>query len=364
MQVATFRAEADYQDGRRPGRVAFGDARADALRRDFTINGLLYDPVSGQLQDWVGGRSDLEAKLIRTIGSPGERFSEDHLRLLRALRFAAQLGFEIEENTWKAIREKAEKILGISAERVRDELLKLFRYPHAARGLDLLDESDLLGAVLPEVAATRSCEQSPDYHPEGSVFAHVRLMLSHLPPGHDPLLPWAVLLHDIAKPVTATAEPETGRIRFPAHESIGAEMAERILERLRFPRREIETLVHVVRHHMQFKDAPKMRKSTLRRLLLRPTFRLELELHRLDSLASHGQLDIHDFLRSAADDLAARPELLPPLVTGQDLLELGMGPGPAMGRLLAEIREKQLQDELQTRAEALAWAARKIKNQP
>ena len=360
FQIATFRAEADYQDGRHPGKVVFGDAKADALRRDFTVNGLLYDPVSATVQDWVDGRADLQSKLIRTIGPAADRFGEDHLRLLRAIRFAAQLDFEIEPATWEAVRTHAAKIQGISAERIRDELLKLFKYPHAARGLELLRSSGLLEHILPEIAATCDCAQSPDYHPEGTVFAHLLLMLRHLPPGHDPLLPWAVLLHDIAKPVTAETEATTGRIRFHAHETIGADMAEVLLERLRFPRKEIDTLVHVVRHHMQFKDAPKMRKSTLRRLLLRPTFRLELELHRLDCLGSNGQLDIHSFLSSAAAELAERPEIIPPLLTGKDLAAIGMQPGPAMGRLLAEIREKQLQDELQTREEALSFAARHL----
>lgn len=360
FQVATFRTEADYEDGRRPSRVAFGSAAADASRRDFTVNGLFYDPVTERLHDWVRGEADLRSKLIRTIGPAAERFAEDHLRLLRAVRLGAQLGFEIEPATLRCLRSLAGKISGISAERVRDELLKLFSPPHAARGLALLRDSGLLEHVLPELAATIACEQSPDYHPEGSVFNHVTLMLQKIPARPDPLLPWAVLLHDIAKPVTASRNPETGGIRFYGHERVGADMAKQVLERLRFPRKQIEDVVKIVRYHMQLKDAPAMRKSTLRRLLLRPTFPLELELHRLDCLGSHGDLAVYRFLLEESRELESRPQIRPPLIGGEDLKKLGLQPGPAMGALLAEIREKQLLDELKTPAEALEWARRRV----
>ena len=360
FQVATFRAEADYQDGRHPGRVAFGDAEADARRRDFTVNGLFYDPVRKQLHDWVGGEADLRARIIRTIGAPRERFAEDHLRLLRAVRFAAQLDFSIEAGTFAALKANAAKIKTISAERVREELVKLFRPPHASRGLDLLRESSLLEQVLPEIAATVACEQSPDFHPEGTVFNHLRLMLQYLPPAADVSLPWAVLLHDVAKPVTASTGPESGSIHFYGHEKIGADMAGEILERLRFPRKQIDEVFKAVRCHMQFKDALQMRKSTLRRLLMRPTFPLELELHRLDCLGSHARLDVYDFLVAQARQLEEQPQIRPPLLKGDDLIALGMTPGPALGALLAEIREKQLQDELKTKAEARKWAKARI----
>lgn len=401
FQVATFRAESDYRDGRRPETVSFGDARADALRRDFTINGLFLDPVTGKSHDWVGGEADLRAGTIRTIGAPEERFAEDHLRMLRAIRFAARLGFEIEPQTFAAIKTHAPKIKLISAERIRDELVKLFAPPEvvgqapslscsagfepaesarpteagwkpalrdrleggptpAARGLELLHSSGLLEHLLPELAATVTCEQSPDFHPEGTVFTHLRLMLEKMPPGADPLLPWAVLMHDIAKPLTASRDPQTGSIHFYEHEKIGAEMAERILERLRFPRKQSEEVVAAVRQHMQFKDAPQMRKSTLRRLLLRDTFPLELQLHRLDCLGSHGRLDVHDFLVGQSAALAHQPEIRPPLLKGADLIKLGMEPGPAMGKLLAEVREKQLADELKTKVAARAWARARL----
>jgi poly(A) polymerase len=360
FQVATFRAEADYRDGRRPETVRYADARADAERRDFTVNGLFFDPVAEKLHDWVGGEKDLRAKIIRTIGAPTERFAEDHLRLLRAVRLAAQLDFEIEPETFAAVKKLAPKIRIISAERIRDELIKLFQPPHAARGLELLHASGLLEYVLQEIAATVVCEQSPDYHPEGSVFNHLKLMLSQLPADADPLLPWAVLLHDVAKPLTASRDAQTGGIHFYEHEKIGATMAEAILTRLRFPRKQSEAVAGAVRHHMQFKDAPKMRKATLRRMLLRETFPLELALHRLDCLGSHRRLDVYDFLVEQARELERQPEIRPPLLTGDDLLKLGMKSGPAMGRLLAEIRELQLQDELKTPAQARAWLKKRL----
>jgi len=379
FQVATFRAEADYRDGRHPEQVTYGDAEADAQRRDFTVNGLFYDPVAEKLHDWVGGEKDLRAKIIRTIGSPGERFAEDHLRLLRAVRFAAQLGFEIEPQTFAAIKRLAPKIELISAERIRDELIKLFSppswsssfslsgntlkrelQPPAARGLVLLLTSGLLPGVLPELVATVVCEQSPDFHPEGTVFEHIRLMLEKLPPNSHPSLPWAVILHDIAKPATAELDPATGKIHFYGHEKVGAALAERILQRLRFPKKQIEEIVACVRQHMQFKDVKQMRKATLRRLLLRETFPLELELHRLDCLGSHGDLGHYEFLVEQAAELEKQPAIRPPLLTGDDLIALGVKSGPAMGALLAEIREKQLQDELKTPREAKAWARKRL----
>jgi poly(A) polymerase len=372
FQVATYRAEADYRDGRHPEQITFGDAEADAQRRDFTVNGLFYDPIVEKLHDWVGGERDLRAKIIRTIGGPEERFAEDHLRLLRAVRFAAQLGFEIEPQTFAAIKRLAPKIELISAERVRDELIKLFSPPHAARGLVLLLKSGLLPGVLPELVATIACEQSPDFHPEGTVFEHTRLMLEKMatnPPSPrsgfgaasaHPSLPWMVILHDIAKPATAELDPATGKIHFYGHEKIGAALAERILTRLRFPKKQIEEIVTCVRQHMQFKDVKQMRKATLRRLLMRETFPLELELHRLDCLGSHGDLEHYEFLMAQAAELEQQPAIRPPLLTGNDLIVLGVKPGPAMGALLTEIREKQLQDELKTARAARAWVKKRL----
>ncbi|HEX3800436.1 MAG TPA: CCA tRNA nucleotidyltransferase [Verrucomicrobiae bacterium] len=355
FQVATFRAESDYHDGRHPEEVTFADAQADASRRDFTVNGLFYDPVAEKLHDWVGGEADMRVKLLRTIGLAQDRFAEDHLRLLRAVRFAAQLNFEIEAGTFAALRENAAKITTVSAERVREELLKLFRPPYAARGLDLLRDSGLLEKVLPEIAAMIACEQSPNYHPEGSVYNHVRLMLSQLPPNAPESLPWAVLLHDVAKPVTAERDAETGNIHFYGHEKIGAEMAESLLQRLKFPRKQTDEIVTAVLYHMQFKDVKKMRKATVRRMLLRETFPLELDLHKLDCLGSHRLLDHYDFMVEQARELENRPQMIPPLLNGEDLKALGMQPGPRMGEVLTELRDKQLQEELKTSEEAREW---------
>jgi tRNA nucleotidyltransferase/poly(A) polymerase len=355
FQVATFRAEGDYKDNRHPEKVSFSNAQADASRRDFTVNGLFFDPLQNKLHDWVGGEADLRAKLLRTIGAPAERFAEDHLRLLRAVRFAAQLDFQIEAATFAALKQLAPKILTVSAERIREELMKLFRPPHAARGLDLLRESGLLEQVLPEIAATIPCNQSPDYHPEGTVYNHIRLMLSELPRDASPELPWTVLLHDVAKPVTASTDRQTGAIHFYGHEKVGAEMAAAILHRLKFSRQETDDIVATVLHHMQFKDVKDMKKSTVRRMLLRDTFPLELELHRLDCLGSHRRLDHYEFMVEQAKELASQPQVRPPLLTGDDLQALGIKPGPGMGELLVEIREKQLSDELKTADAAREW---------
>lgn len=383
FQIATFRAESDYRDGRRPEQVSFGDPQADAQRRDFTINGLFFDPVAGKSHDWVGGETDLRAGIIRTIGSPEERFAEDHLRMLRAVRFAARLGFQIDRNTFAAIQQLASRIKLISAERIRDELNKLFAPPErsadlrsgaiqvqqragsetgapAARGLELLHTSGLLEQILPELTATVTCEQSPDFHPEGTVFKHLCLMLEKMPPDAELLLPWAVLMHDIAKPLTASRDSTSGSIHFYEHEKIGARMATEILERLRFPRQQIQDVSTAVLYHMQLKDAPKMRKSTLRRVLMRETFPLELQLHHLDCLGSHGRLDVYEFLLVQSAELAKQPEIRPPLLNGKDLIKLGVEPGPAMGRLLAEIREKQLADELKTKVAARAWVKTRL----
>ena len=358
FEVATFRDEDGYQDGRRPTEVLFSDAKTDASRRDFTVNGLFFDPVTGAVHDWVGGRKDLKQRIIRAIGQPKERFAEDHLRLLRAVRFAAQLDYHIEPVTLAAVQAQASLIGSVSAERVRDELCKLFSPPHAARGLDLLLESELLKHVLPELVATIDCDQSPDFHPEGSVFNHIRLMLSLMPKDASHLLPWTVLLHDIAKPQTSSIGND-GRIHFYAHEKIGSEMTENILRRLRFPRVDIEAAAQTVCHHMQFKDAKKMRKATLRRMILRPNFDLELEQYRLDCLGSHGKLDIYDFFCEQKMLLKKKPLLLAPLVNGKDILDLGIESGPLMGELLEEIKDKQLSEEFSTREEALNWVKEK-----
>ena len=355
FEVATFRADGEYIDGRHPSAVKFSDAKTDASRRDFTVNGLFLNPVTGEVHDWVSGEADLEKRILRTIGDPDARFGEDRLRLLRAVRFAAQLDFEIESATWDAVQTHANAITQVSAERIRDELLKLFRPPHAARGLDLLRDSGLLVHVFPEMMDTIGSEQSPEYHPEGDVYNHIRLMLDSMNNDAPAELPWTILLHDIAKPATAKVGDD-GRIHNYGHDKLGAKMAGVILERLRFPRKQIDAIVFTVLKHMNLAAAPKMRKAKLRRMLLRPTFALELEQHRIDCLGSHRKSDIYDFLRAEQAALAEQPALIEPFVRGADLIELGIKPGPPMGKLLNDIRDRQLAEEFSTRDEALAFA--------
>ena len=336
FQVATFRAEADYQDGRHPEQVTFADAQADASRRDFTVNGLFYDPVAKQLHDWVGGEADLRAKLLRTIGSPDERFAEDHLRLLRAVRFAAQLDFHIE----------AGNLRGVAGQRAENPHRQRGAHP---RGIDEIVSSAARGAGIGFVARQRlagtdpagdrgddHCDQSPDYHPEGTVYNHVRLMLEQLPPDASGF----AAVGGVAARCRQAGDRLAGRADrqhpFLRPRKIGAEMAEALLQRLKFPRKQTEEIVTAVLHHMQFKDVTEMRKSTLRRMLMRETFPLELELHRLDCLGSHRRLDHYDFMLEQARELEQQPEIRPPLLTGEDLMALGVKPGPRMGELLAE----------------------------
>lgn len=354
FEVATFRSDGAYLDGRHPVAVNFSSPEEDARRRDFTINGMFYDPPNDAVIDFVGGRADLAARLVRAIGDPAQRFSEDRLRLLRAVRFATVLEFEIEPATWAAIVRAADTINAISAERIRDELVKIFLSPHRVRGWDLLDASGLMKAILPEVEALKGCAQPPQFHPEGDVFQHTRLMLSLLPNEVSLPLVLSVLFHDIGKPPTATVD-ETGRIRFSGHDKVGAAMTDALMHRLRFSRAEIEATVEMVEQHMVFKDAPNMRVARLKRFLARPHFTDELELHRVDCLGSHGMLDNYDYLVRKQEEFANEPIIPPPLVRGDDLIALGLKPGPIFGEILEAVETRQLEGTLRDRAEALAW---------
>jgi len=353
FEVATFRSDGVYLDGRRPVSVTFSSPEEDAKRRDFTINGMFYDPVADQVVDFVDGKSDLEHRLVRAIGDPHERFSEDHLRLLRAVRFAAALDFEIEPATWKAVTEKAHQIRNVSHERIRDELMKIMADPHRVRGLDLLDQSGLLKNILPEVSQMHGCEQPPQFHPEGDVYVHTRLMLSLLPADVSPLLALSVLLHDIGKPVTYSFDEVDQRIRFNGHDQVGADMAVEIMTRFRFSNEEIDTVVEAIRNHMVFKDTPNMRPAKLRRFMGRQNFPLELELHRVDCLGSHGDLQTYDLLVNKQKEFENEPIIPPPLVTGRDLIALGLKPGPRFGEILEAVQTAQLDGEIKDRGGAL-----------
>jgi poly(A) polymerase len=357
FEVATFRSDDAYVDGRRPVAVHFSSPEEDAKRRDFTINGMFLDPVANEVIDFVGGRADLEAKLVRAIGEPAQRFTEDRLRMLRAVRFATALDYKIDNQTWDALVASAASINEISAERIREELVRIFLSPKRVRGWDLLDSSGLMRAILPEVDAMKGCLQPEQFHPEGDVFQHTRLMLSLLPEKVSGPLVCSVLFHDVAKPVTATVD-ETGRIRFNEHDRIGAEMTEAIMGRLRFSRAEIDATVEMVRQHMVFKDVPKMRVAKLKRFMARPTFEDELELHRVDCASSHRMMDNYEFLLRKREEFANEPIIPPPLVRGDDLIALGLKPGPRFGEILEAAETRQLEGTLRNREEALEWLKR------
>src|SRR5438034_8118990 len=357
VEVATFRSDGAYLDHRHPVDVRFSSPEEDAKRRDFTINGMFFDPEKNEVIDFVGGRADLEAKLVRAIGDPAARFAEDRLRMLRAVRFATVLDYKIDNQTWDALVASAASINEISAERIREELVKIFLSPNRVRGWDLLDRSGLLRAILPELDAMKGCLQPEQFHPEGDVFQHTRLMLELLPEEVSAPLVLSVLFHDVAKPRTATVD-ETGRIRFSGHDRLGAEMTEEIMRRLRFSGAEIEATVEMVRQHMVFKDVPRMRVAKLKRFMARPTFEDELELHRVDCAGSHAMLDNYEFLQRKKEEFANEPIFPPPLVTGDDLIALGMKPGPKFGEILEAAETQQLEGKLRTREEALEWVKR------
>jgi len=357
FEVATFRSDEAYIDGRHPSAVHFSSPEEDAKRRDFTINGMFYDPVAEEVIDFVGGCADIAARLLRAIGDPARRFAEDRLRMLRAVRLATVLDYQIDKQTWAALLANAASINEISAERIRDELMRIFLWPSRTRGWDLLDSSGLMRAVLPEIEGMKGCKQPEQFHPEGDVFEHTRLMLQFLPEKVSVPLVFSVLLHDVAKPRTATVD-ETGRIRFSGHDRIGAEMTEEIMRRLRFSGAEIDATVEMVRQHMVFKDVPKMREAKLKRFMARPTFDDELELHRVDCEGSHRMLDNYEFLLRKREEFASEPIIPPPLVRGDDLIALGLKPGPRFGEILEAVETRQLEGNLRTREEALEWVQR------
>lgn len=355
FHVASFRADGCYVDGRHPESIAFATPKEDAQRRDFTVNAMFFDPVRGELIDYVGGRADLQAGVLRAIGDPAARLREDRLRMLRAARFAALLDLEIEPATWGAVQENVASIHEVSAERIRDELVKLFLAKQRVRGFDLLDASGLMREILPEIEALKGCEQPPEFHPEGDVFVHTRRMLELLPDQVSVPLVFSVLFHDIGKPSTYTFDPLEQRIRFSGHDKAGAQMTERIMTRLRFSWREIEATVEAVAQHMVFKDVQKMRVAKLKRFMSRPHFDAELELHRVDCLSSHGALDNYDFLQSKRDEFASEPLIPPRLVTGKDLIALGMKPGPHFKDILDAVQSQQLEHTLVSREQALEF---------
>jgi poly(A) polymerase len=354
VEVATFRDDHGYSDGRHPDRVTFSTPERDAERRDFTINAMFLDPVSGILHDFVGGRADLCARIVRCVGDPVGRLTEDHLRMLRAIRFASTLDFALDPATADAIRACAPRASAISPERVRDELVRLLTEAvHPGDAVRSLDAHGLLGVLLPEVAAMKGQAQPEAFHPEGDVFTHTILMLNSLPREPEAALALAVLFHDIGKPPTASFDGE--RLRFNNHDEVGARLTEAIMRRLRFSSHDTERVRHCVGNHMRVAMARKMRRATLRRMIGAPAFALELELHRMDCESSHRDMDNHRFLAEAVRQLGSEPVLPSRWVTGADLLALGLPPGPRIGRLLQETYDAQLEGRFASREAALAW---------
>jgi poly(A) polymerase len=355
VEIATFRTDGSYRDGRRPESVTFSTPQEDAQRRDFTINGLFENPESGEVIDYVGGLADLESRTLRAIGNAEARFNEDGLRLLRAVRFAARLDFTVEPVTRAALREGAHLLDRISPERIRDEFSKILTCPRRRHGVELLVDTGLIQHFLPEVLPMIGCDQPPEWHPEGDVYTHTCIMLDMLEPDAPLDLCLAVLLHDIAKPPCRTIDSDTGRIRFNGHDAMGAEMAETILRRLKYPNDIIAAVIPMVARHMQFMNVQKMRIAKLKRFMAEPTFDREMELHRVDCGSSNGFTDNYEFLQAKAAQFAAEPLIPPPLVTGRDLIQLGLTPGPRFKEILENIETEQLEGRILDRENALLY---------
>ena len=354
VEVATYRNDVGYSDGRHPDSVRYSDsAQEDVQRRDFTINGLLLDPIKNEVLDYVGGRSDLERKIVRTIGDSRARFREDKLRMMRAVRFAARLNYQIEAQTMCAISELARDIHQVSRERIRDELDKMLTEGHARRCFELLDSSGLLVEVLPEVSAMKGVAQPPQYHPEGDVWIHTLLLLEGLEKGCSKSLAWGVLLHDVGKPPTFRIAPD--RIRFDGHAEVGTRMAEEICRRLRFSNDTTEQVATLVANHMRFGDVKKMKESTLKRFMRLPHFEQHLELHRLDCTGSHRDLSLYDFVRDKLESTPAEEMRPAPLLSGDDLIQHGWKPGPQFRTMLQAVEDAQLEGALHTREEAISF---------
>lgn len=359
VEVATFRCDVGYSDGRHPDEVRFSrDPREDVQRRDFTINGLLLDPVDNQVLDYVGGQDDLKSKVIRAIGDPALRFTEDRLRILRAVRFAARFEYTIEPSTLASIQKLAPQIRQVSRERVRDELTRMLTEGHARLAFELLDNTGLLDEVLPEIAAMKGVEQPAEFHPEGDVFVHTLLMLEKLPQPCPAALAWGVLLHDVGKPPTFRRAPD--RIRFDEHARVGTKMTEAICRRLRFSNDETKQIVALVENHMRFGDAERMNPSTFKKFIRLPRFEQHLELHRLDCESSHRNLRLYNFTREKMNSLPPEEVRPTPLATGEDLIAAGYSPGPQFKEILAAVEDAQLDGKLHSRQEAMQLVRREF----
>jgi poly(A) polymerase len=359
VEVATFRSDIGYSDGRHPDEVRFSeDPREDVSRRDFTINGMMLDPLTDEVLDFVGGRRDLENKIIRAIGDPERRFAEDKLRMLRAVRFAARFRYSIEPSTWAAIQKLAPEIHIVSRERVRDELTKVLIEGRARDAFLLLDASGLLREILPEISAMKGVAQPPQFHPEGDVFVHTLLLLENLPRPCPPTLAWGALLHDVGKPATFRVAPD--RIRFDGHVDVGVKMAEEICRRLRLSGDDAQQVSALVDHHMRFGQATRMSESTLKKFLRMPHFEEHLALHRADCLASHGSLDSYEFVQKKLSEIPPEKMRPPRLVSGEDLISAGYSPGPEFRKILDAVENAQLEGDLSSRRAAMEFVRREF----
>jgi len=365
VEVATFRSDMGYSDGRHPDAVVYSKTPEDDVRRrDFTINGLLMRPETGEILDFVGGQADLKAGVIRAIGEPGRRFAEDKLRLMRAVRFAARFGFEIDAETFQAIRKQARGIHQVSPERLRDELTKMLVEGQARRAFEMLDETWLLALVLPEVAAMKGVEQPPQYHPEGDVWTHTLAMIEGLPAGSSATLAWGVLLHDVGKPPTFRPISETGdRIRFDGHVDVGVRMGEEICRRFRFSNEESTQIVALIANHMRFMDVDRMRASTLKRFVRLPRFDEHMELHKLDCLSSHRRLDAYESVQRLLAETPPEQIRPPRLLTGDDIQQMGYVPGPLFSEILRSLEDAQLEGQITTREAAVKYVRKRFGTQ-
>ena len=354
VEIATFRSDIGYSDGRHPDNVVYAkSAEEDVQRRDFTINALLLDPETRQIVDYVGGQRDLRAGIIRAIGGPAQRFREDKLRMVRAVRFAARFRYAIEAATFRAIQNLAPDVVQVSAERLRDELTKILTEGAARRGFELLDETRLLPDLLPEITKMKGVEQPPQFHPEGDVWTHTMMMIEQLAAGCSPTLAWGVLLHDVGKPPTFTPPSGPGgRIRFDEHVEVGTRMAEEICGRMRFSNDHTEQIAALVANHLRFKDVPQMKPATLKRFVRLNRFDEHLELHRLDCLSSHRMLDNYDFVRRFLQETPPEQVRPPRLLTGEDLKAMGFSPGPLFREILDAVEDAQLNGKIHSPEEA------------
>ncbi len=359
VEVAAFRSDHGYADGRHPDAVRFSqDPREDVIRRDFTINGMLLDPITNDVLDLVGGRKDLESGIIRAIGDPEQRFAEDKLRLLRAIRFAARFEYEIEQQTLAAIKRHTHELQLVSRERVRDELTRMLTEGHAHRAFLLLDETGLLSEILPEISAMKGVEQPPEFHPEGDVFVHTLMLLDYLPQPCPSTLAWGALLHDVGKPATFHRAPD--RIRFDNHVEVGVKIAEAICRRLRFSRDDTEQILALIDNHMRFGHVSRMKESTLKRFMRLPGFDQHLALHRADSLASHGNLSTYEYLQEKLHQTPQENIRPQSLVNGNDLIAEGYKPGPKFREILEAVEDAQLEGRLQSHDAALEYVKREF----